>query len=157
MKSTIANIDPIYLIGAVAVAAALYLNGGENFKAMQQSQASARLIAQTNQASEMKAKLASASADRQSEVAMKRYADGCQMLFASNDPSKFVSIQESKPVLDGTTGAPIGSGAIVCDLTGMTAIIANGVADSLAFSSDRQVIRDAMKRYEGASYNAPKQ
>jgi len=157
MKSLPANIDPIYLIAAAVVAAALYLNGGENFKAMQQSQASARLISRTNQDSEMKAKLASASADRQSAVAKERYTDGCQMTVATNSPNQFAAIQQGKPVLDGATGAPLPDGVVVCDLIGSTAIISGGVADSFAFSSDRQVIRDAMKRYEGASYNAPKQ
>jgi hypothetical protein len=46
---------------------------------------------------------------------------------------------------------------VICDLTGQTAIIRNGVADDLAFLPDRQPIRDAMERYKDAQYNAPKQ
>jgi hypothetical protein len=151
------NIDPVYLIGGAIVLGAIALNGGDNFKAMQQSQATARTIATQNQSAEMKARLASASADRQGETAKKRYEAGCQMTFASNDMGKFAAIQEGKPVLDASTGAPIANGAVVCDQIGMTAIIANGVADSVAFSPDRQVIRDAMQRYQDARYQAPGQ
>jgi hypothetical protein len=148
---------PVWEVGLDEYELFLALNGGDNFKAMQQSQATARTIATQNQSAEMKARLASASADRQGETAKKRYEAGCQMTFASNDLGKFAAIQEGKPVLDAATGAPIANGAVVCDQIGMTAIIANGVADSVAFSPDRQVIRDAMQRYQDARYQAPGQ
>lgn len=157
MKSLPTNIDPVYIVGGLVVAGFLALNGGDNIKSMQQSQSVARAIAQQNQSAEMKARLASASADRQGGVAKARYEAGCQMTVATNAPDKFAAIQEGKPVLDGATGAPLANGTVVCDLTGNTAIIANGIADNFAFSPDRQVIRDAMKRYEGAHYNAPGQ
>ncbi len=156
MKS-IRNIDPIYLVGVAIVLIALAVNGKDNLTAMQQSQATARAIAQQNQQTEMEARLASASAQRQAEVAKQRYEAGCQMTFASNAPGNFAAIQQGKPVVDATTGAPIADGAVVCDSVGITAIIRNGVADSIAFSPDRQVIRDAMKRYQDAQYRAPGQ
>jgi hypothetical protein len=156
MKS-IKNIDPIYLVGGAVVLIALAINAPSNFTAMQQNQATARAIAQSNQEAELRARLASASAQRQAEVAKQRYQDGCQMTFASNAPGNFAAIQQGKPVLDGTTGAPIADGAVVCDSVGITAIIRDGVASSIAFSPDRQVIRDAMKRYQDAQYRAPGQ
>jgi len=79
------------------------------------------------------------------------------MLVGTNDPTKFAAIQEGKPVLDGTTGAPLGNSVIVCDQTGLTAVIENGVASNLAFSADRQVVRDAMTRYGNVQYSAPQQ
>lgn len=157
MKSLPRNIDPVYVVGGLIVAVFLALNGRENLATMQQQQQQAKAIAQANQQAEMKARLATASSQRQAETAKERYDSGCQMVFAQNDPNKFAAIQQGRAVLDATTGYPIPDGSVVCDTVGNTAIIANGVADNLAFSPDREVIRAAMKRYADAQYAAPQQ
>jgi glutamate-1-semialdehyde aminotransferase len=150
------KIDPVYTLGGLFLFGLFALNGRDNLSAMQQQQSLLRATTLQNQQSEMQAKLASASAQRKAAIAQKRYEDGCQMVFASNAPGNFASIQDKRPVLDNYTTAVLPDGVIVCDHTGMTAIIRNGVADDLAFASDRQVVRDAMKRYADAQYSAPK-
>jgi hypothetical protein len=154
---TVQGIDPVYIVGGLIVAALLVFNAPSQFATMQQQRNLAQGISQQNQQLQIKARLANADSERRSEIAKTRYAAGCQMTVATNDPGKFAAIQQDKPVLDGTTGAPLGDGTVVCDLTGQTAVIENGVASNLAFSSDRQVIRDAMKRYGNVQYAAPGQ
>lgn len=157
MKSLTGNIDPVYLVGGVIVAGLLALNAPSQFGAMQQQRNLAQGINQQNQELQIKARLANADSQRRSELAKDRYNAGCQMTVGSNDPGRFAAIQQDKPVLDGTTQAPLGDGVVVCDLTGQTAVIKNGVASELAFATDRQVIRDAMKRYGNVQYAAPQQ
>lgn len=154
---TIPNIDPVYIVGGLAVAALLAFNAPSQLGAMQQQRNLAQGISQQNQELQIKARLANADSERRAEMAKNRYAAGCQMTTASNEPSKFAAIQQDKPVLDATTRAPLGDGTIVCDHTGQTAVIRAGVAQDLAFSPDRQVIRDAMARYGDVQYAAPGQ
>jgi hypothetical protein len=156
MKS-VQKIDPVYIVGGVIVAALLAFNAPSQLGAMQQQRNLAQGISQQNQALQIKARLANADSERRSQLASERYNAGCQMTVGSNDPTKFAAIQQDKPVLDGTTKAPLGDGTVVCDLTGQTAVIKGGVASELAFATDRQVIRDAMKRYGDVQYSAPGQ
>jgi hypothetical protein len=151
------NIDPVYLVGGVLVAALLAFNAPTQLQGMSQQRNLAQSLSQQNQEMQIKARLANANAERQSITAKQRYNAGCQMTVASNDLSKFAAIQQDKPVLDATTQAPLSDGVVVCSMDGMTAIIRGGVATDLAFSSDRQVIRDAMKRYGDVQYAAPQQ
>ena len=151
------NIDPVYLVGGVIVAGLLAMNAPSQLSSMTQQRNLVQGISQQNQELQIKAQLANADSERRSKLAAERFNAGCQMTVGSNAPDKFAAIQEGKPVLDGTTGAPLGNSVVVCDLTGLTAVIENGVASNLAFSSDRQVIRDAMKRYGDVKYSAPQQ
>jgi hypothetical protein len=156
MKS-VQKIDPVYIAGGLIVAALLAFNAPSQLKSMNQQRNLAQSISQQNQEQQIKARLANANSERQAVQAKQRYDAGCQMTVASNDLSKFAAIQQDKPVLDATTQAPLSDGAVVCSMDGMTAIIRGGVATDLAFSSDRQVIRDAMKRYGNVEYAAPQQ
>jgi hypothetical protein len=151
------NIDPVYLVGGLIVAVLLAFNAPSQLKGMSQQRNLAQSISQQNQEMQIKARLANANSERQAVTAKQRYIAGRQMTVASNDLSKFAAIQQDKPVLDATTQAPLSDGVVVCSMDGMTAIIRGGVATDLAFSSDRQVIRDAMKRYGNVEYAAPKQ
>jgi hypothetical protein len=151
------NIDPVYVVGGLIVAALLAFNAPSQLATMQQQRQLAQGISQQNQELQIKARLANADSERRSKLAKERFDSGCQMLVATSNPSKFADIQENQPVLDGATGFPLSNGIVVCGLTGQTAVIRDGVAKDLAFLPDRQAIRDAMKRYEGAQYSAPKQ
>jgi len=157
MKALPGNIDPIYIVGGLIVVGLLAMNAPSHLSSMTQQRNLAQGISQQNQELQIKARLANADSERRSALAKVRYDGGCQMLVGTNDPTKFAAIQENQPVLDGTTGAPLGNSVIVCDQTGLTAVIENGVASNLAFSSDRQVIRDAMQRYGNVQYSAPQQ
>jgi hypothetical protein len=149
--------DPVYLVGGAIVLGILAFNAPVQIATMQQQRHLAQQISQANQEAQIKARLANADSERRSQLAQERFKAGCQMTVASNSPNKFAAIQQGKPVLDATTGAPLGDGVVVCSMDGNTAVIRNGVAQDLAFSSDRQVIRDAMKRYDGVQYAAPQQ
>jgi len=151
------HIDPVYIVGGLLVTALLAFNAPSQLKGMNQQRNLAQNISQQNQEQQIKARLANANSERQAITAKQRYVAGCQMTVASNDLSKFAAIQQDKPVLDATTQAPLSDGVVVCSMDGMTAIIRGGVATDLAFSSDRQVIRDAMKRYGDVQYAAPQQ
>jgi hypothetical protein len=154
---TAQNIDPVYIVGGLLVGALLIFNAPAQLQSMQQQRQLAQGLSQANQEAQIKARLANADSERRSQLAKQRYESGCQMTVASNAPDKFAAIQQDKPVLDGATKAPLPDSLVVCDHTGMTAVIRDGVAQDLAFLPDRQAIRDAMKRYEGAQYSAPKQ
>jgi hypothetical protein len=156
MRST-KGIDPVYAVVGVIVLALLATNAPTQLASMNQQRQLASAISQQNQIDQIKARLANADSQRRSALAKQRYEAGCQMVFATSDPSKFAAIQQGKPVYDGVTRYPLSDGLVICDLTGQTAIIRNGVADDLAFLPDRQPIRDAMERYKDAQYNAPKQ
>jgi hypothetical protein len=151
------NIDPVYIVGGLIVAGLLAMNAPSQLSNMTQQRNLAQGISQQNQELQIKARLANADSQRRSELAKDRYNAGCQMTVGSNDPTKFAAIQQDKPVLDATTEAPLGDGVVVCDSTGQTAVIKEGVASELAFATDRQVIRDAMKRYGNVQYAAPQQ
>jgi hypothetical protein len=154
---TVQGIDPVYIIGGLIVAALLAMNAPSQFAMMQQQRNLAQGISQQNQESQIKARLANADSERRSQLAQERFKAGCQMTVATNDPTKFAAIQEGQPVLDATTGAPLSNSVVVCSSDGMTAVIENGVASNLAFSTDRQVIREAMRRYANVQYAAPGQ
>lgn len=151
------NVDPVYIVGGLIVAGLLALNAPSQFGVMQHQRNLAQGISQQNQELQIKARLANADSERRSQLAAERFNAGCQMTVGSNDPTKFAAIQQDKPVLDATTEAPLGDGVVVCDSTGQTAVIKGGVASELAFATDRQVIRDAMKRYGNVQYSAPQQ
>jgi hypothetical protein len=153
----IQNIDPVHIVGGLIVAALLAMNAPAQLQTMQQQRQLAQGLSQQNQDAQIKARLANADSERRSALAKQRYDAGCQMLVNLNQPDKFAAIQEGKPVVDGSTGHPLANSTVVCDQTGMTAVIRDGVAQDLAFLPDREPIREAMKRYEGAQYSAPKQ
>lgn len=151
------KIDPLYAVcaaGLLIVAATSAPGKIQEFT--QQRQMAASLQAQ-NQAEQIKARLANADSQRRSQLAVDRFKAGCQMVFAGADPSKFTAIGEGKPVFDPTTNQPVSDGVVLCDQTGQTAVIRDGVAQDLAFATDRQVVADAMQRYQGAEYAAPQQ
>jgi hypothetical protein len=154
---TVAGIDPVYAVFGVLTLGLLAMNAPSQIAVMNQQRDLAQGISHQNQELQIKARLANADSERRSGLAKDRYDAGCQMTVGSNDKTRFAAIQQDKPVLDGTTGAPLGDGVVVCDLTGQTAVIKGGVASELAFSTDRQPIRDAMARYGNVQYSAPQQ
>jgi hypothetical protein len=54
-------------------------------------------------------------AEQQAAIAEQRYSDGCIVVVASNDPTKFTSLTEGQPVLDAVRGVPLPTNTIVCD------------------------------------------
>lgn len=97
-------------------------------------------------------------------IARQRYEKGCVMVVSSKDPTQFTSITEGLPVIDAARNVPLSVGNIVCDSNGLTGEIVANVLDkrtpvvsNTAFTSDRTIVANAMKRYQGTRYTMPKQ
>ena len=89
----------------------------------------------------------------QAPIAEQRYKSGCVMVFSSDPakPNHFTALSQGQPVLDGSRkGAVVPDNTIVCDALGNTAKISNGVTADFAFTPNRQVVADAMQRYNGS-------
>ena len=96
--------------------------------------------------------------------ARERYEKGCVMVVSSKDPTQFTAITEGVPVIDAARNVPLSVGNIVCDSNGLTGEIVANVLDkrtpvvsNTAFTSDRAIVANAMKRYQGTRYTMPKQ
>lgn len=150
------KIPPLYLLASALVLLA-FISKLATGDFSRQAEANAQ-ITQQKQAQKQKQrelKLAQIEADGKEAIAKSRYDKGCQMIFAGNSPDKFAALLQGKPVYDANLRQPIADGIVVCDPVGMTGIIRDGVIADTAFTSDRQVIAAAMKRYESAQYAAP--
>ncbi|MBE9030434.1 hypothetical protein IQ266_11895 [filamentous cyanobacterium LEGE 11480] len=93
------------------------------------------------------------------QIAQQHYKAGCQMLITRNPQGKpiFATIPIGQPALNATTGIPFADHSIFCDHTGTTVLVKDGIfhPSTVAFSRNRQVIRDAMQRYSNVQYEAP--
>jgi hypothetical protein len=107
--------------------------------------------------------LAQDAAIQRDTIARQRYEKGCIMVVASDDKTKLTAITEGLPVIDGARNVPLSVGNIVCDSNGLTGEIIAGenpkipVVGNTAFTSDRDLVAKAAKRYTGIRYTMPKQ
>jgi hypothetical protein len=108
--------------------------------------------------------LAQDAAIQRDTIARQRYEKGCIMVVASDDKTKLTAITEGLPVIDGARNVPLSVGNIVCDSNGLTGeIIPNPanpkvpIVGNTAFTSDRDLVAKAAKRYTGIRYTMPKQ
>jgi hypothetical protein len=134
--------------GAIAL---MVLAAAANFPTIAQNmQATGRVREKAMENSELNQQLQATSlfTEQQAEIAEKRYSEGCVLVVASNDPSKFTSLSEGQPVLDAVRGVPLPAGTVVCDAFGNTARIidqdGNPVAGELAFTGNKQVVEEAI-------------
>ncbi|MDX2215486.1 MAG: hypothetical protein SFY66_19640 [Oculatellaceae cyanobacterium bins.114] len=142
----IPQIDPVYAVGGLIALVFIVMNGGDSLRKMSQSRAASSEIIEANQEIERQAMLDTASAERQNAIAVKRYEEGCQMVFSRNRAS-FVALQEGQAILDPVTNQPLPNGGVYCDHLGNTGILKGGRLTSMAFASDRLVVEQAKLRY----------
>ncbi|MDF5721520.1 MAG: hypothetical protein PUP91_13775 [Rhizonema sp. PD37] len=102
------------------------------------------------------------TAKERAAIAGQRYKDGCTIVVVSNSPRNLASLVKGQPVLDRTSRAYLPEGTVVCDANGNTAILKNNaegipVADSFAFTGDRQLAINLIRKIHGARvfYNTP--
>lgn len=102
------------------------------------------------------------TAKQRAAIAIQRYKDGCTIVVVADSPRNLATLVKGKPVLDRTSKAYLPSGTIVCDGNGNTAILkANSegipVADDFAFTGDRQLALNLIRKIHGAKvfYNTP--
>ena len=102
------------------------------------------------------------TAKQRAAIAVQRYKDGCTIVVVSNSPRNLASLVKGQPVFDRTSKAYLPEGTVVCDANGNTAILKNNaegipVADSFAFTGDRQLALNLIRKIRGARvyYNTP--
>ena len=123
-----------------------------------------RALRSTQQQEQAKLTLSNDAAKQRDTIARQRYEAGCVMVVSANDRSQLTSITEGLPVIDASRNVPLSIGNIVCDQNGLTGeIIADPnnpkipVVGNTAFTSDRNLVANAAKRYRGTKYTMPKQ
>ena len=123
-----------------------------------------RALRSTQQQEQAKLTLYNDAAKQRDTIARQRYEAGCVMVVSANDRSQLTSITEGLPVIDSSRNVPLSIGNIVCDSNGLTGeIIADPnnpkipVVGNTAFTSDRNLVANAAKRYRGTKYTMPKQ
>ena len=154
----------LLIIGA-AIALQNWLGGGFSGLAEMKTQGEQNRVTRSAQQQEQARLTLSQDAVKQRDtIARDRYEKGCVMVVASNDRSQFTAITEGLPVIDAARNVPLSVGNIVCDSNGLTGeIVANPtnprspVVSNTAFTSDRAIVAQTMKRYQGTRYTMPKQ
>jgi hypothetical protein len=146
------------LLGAVALQN--WLGGG--FSGLSEMKTQGEQNRQTQDQARLT--LAQDAAKQRDQIAHKRYESGCLMLVSSKDTKQLTALTEGQPVIDSARHVPLSVGNIVCDSNGLTGeIIPNPdnpvspVVGNTAFTSDREIVAKAMKRYAGTRYTMPKQ
>lgn len=120
---------------------------------MQNSAANDRVAQQIFLSNEEQSKLDASLEDKaaKAKVAEQRYQTGCLIVSSINAPGKLTALTNQAPVVDPITKAPLPIGTVVCDAAGNTAELVQGyggrsVADRFAFTGNRQVINEALRR-----------
>ncbi len=123
-----------------------------------------RALRSTQQQEQAKLTLSNDAAKQRDTIARQRYEAGCVMVVSANDRSQLTSITEGLPVIDASRNVPLSIGNIVCDQNGLTGEIITDpnnpkipVVGNTAFTSDRNLVANAAKRYRGTKYTMPKQ
>ena len=118
----------------------------------------------TQQQEQARLTLAQDAAKQRDAIARQRYQDGCVMVVSGKDKTQLTSITEGLPVIDASRNVPLSVGNIICDSNGLTGeIVANPtdaktpLVGNTAFTSDRNLVANAAKRYRGTKYTMPKQ
>lgn len=152
-------------IVVAAIALQNYVGGG--FSGLQEMKVQGeanRALRSTQQQEQAKLTLSNDAAKQRDTIARQRYEAGCVMVVSANDRSQLTSITEGLPVIDSSRNVPLSIGNIVCDSNGLTGeIIADPnnpkipVVGNTAFTSDRNLVANAAKRYRGTKYTMPKQ
>jgi hypothetical protein len=152
-------------IVVAAIALQNYVGGG--FSGLQEMKVQGeanRALRSTQQQEQAKLTLSNDAAKQRDTIARQRYEAGCVMVVSANDRSQLTSITEGLPVIDSSRNVPLSIGNIVCDSNGLTGeIIADPnnpkipVVGNTAFTSDRNLVANAAKRYQGTKYTMPKQ
>ena len=134
-------------IGAgILVVSSFFFSGADNLREGRQRGDEIRAQRQALQAKEDEFSFDVKEAELAATVANIRYQEGCIFVVATNNPDVAVSIVENEPVIDLTTKQPLANTSIVCDFTGGTGIIRNGVVSSFAFTGNAEVINAAKAR-----------
>jgi hypothetical protein len=152
------------IIIGLAIVAQNQFGGG--FKGITQLQAQGeenRALRTSQQQETTRLQLSQDLAKQKDPIARQRYQNGCLMVVSSKDRSQLTAITEGKPVMDSARNVPLSVGNIVCDSNGLTGEIITGsdsktpIVGNTAFTSDRALVAQAVKRYRGTRYTMPKQ
>jgi hypothetical protein len=152
------------VIAVAAIGLQNWLGGGfSGLQEMKTQGETNRVTRAAQQQEQARLTLAQDAATQRDTIARQRYEKGCVMVVASDNKTKLTSITEGLPVIDGARNVPLSVGNIVCDSNGLTGEIIAGenpkipVVGNTAFTSDRALVANAVKRYQGIKYTMPKQ
>lgn len=153
------------LILGGALAVQQFFGGGFSGLRELQSQGEAnRQQRAQQQQTQARLQLSQDAAKQKDQIARQRYQSGCVMVVSSTDKTKLTAITEGQPVTDSARNVPLSVGNIVCDANGLTGEIIPNPSDpktpvvgNTAFTSDREIVAQAVKRYRGTRYTMPNQ
>ena len=74
--------------------------------------------------------------ERASKIAIERINAGAIVVVSQADPSKFTTLSEDEPVLDGARLVPLPDGTFVASTEGNTGVIRGGVVVDVAWTGD---------------------
>ncbi|MBW4600335.1 MAG: hypothetical protein KME29_12195 [Calothrix sp. FI2-JRJ7] len=98
------------------------------------------------------------SEKEQAEIANERYKTCLPVVGENfkNGTHYFAGIQEGMIIHDRITGKPLPQGTVICDAFGNTGTLdENGKVKSLAFTGNRALIEQRLKRFRGSQFSNP--
>ena len=138
------TINPLYVIGSVALVFSLATGGVDEIKP-QQNQAS--LIKEERRelaAERIQLELSRAEEEQEESVANSRYENNCLLVVNTSNPNQYAGITPGEPVIDMALNRPLADGHRVCDVYGLTGTIQDGVVADPARTGDRAIIQQAI-------------
>lgn len=87
---------------------------------------------------------------KQAKIAEARYQAGCILIVAKENERNLATIQEGDVISDRNNGKTLPNNSVICDGHGNTAVIKDGKADLVAFTGDRTLVIQQVKRINGA-------
>ena len=93
----------------------------------------------------------------QAKIAEARYKAGCVLVVAPENARNLATIEEGDIITDRNNGKPLPDNSVVCSGAGNTGVIKDGKVGLIAFTGNRELVLDQVKRINGAKlyYYAP--
>lgn len=151
------NIKPSTLLFGVGAAIALILS----YPSLSKYQAEMDKVREEVKVTAAKEEALQRQADfekSQALIANDRYKE-CLPVVGSvyrNGRHYFTSISEGQQIFDRITKKPLAQGTVICDANGNSAVInSEGKAAALAYTGNRNIIQERLKRFKTSQYSQP--
>jgi hypothetical protein len=87
---------------------------------------------------------------KQAKIAEARYQAGCVLVVAAENARNLATIEEGDIIRDRTNGKPLPNNSVICDGNGNTGVIKDNKVDLIAFTGNRELVIQQVKRINGA-------
>lgn len=96
---------------------------------------------------------------QQAKIAEARYNAGCVLIVAPENVRNLATLEEGDVIRDRTNGKSLPDNTVICDGSGNTGVIKDGKAGLIAFTGNRDLVIQQVKRVNGAQlyYFLPEQ